>query len=255
MRVANCETGAAASRLQPTSMAARQSRERSSKDSSALRLGIEGRAFPAPCRPLRRGRTGRPHEVLRQGVHAGRASRSSAFRSARASRCWCTHRRPRTRRGGGTGCQRRSAARWCRVVLHRLDEGVDGFVMLLVEQQVQALTGPRRLAPSRRTTWSMARCQPAQRERHRYGDQQPLQVEVHGRSGSVLAGGRGRACHRPSRGCRGISGLVGAHGAGNRWRCRRQATGLIRGGAATSRAPGQLAGVRAAAWQKAPARR
>ena len=75
-----------------------------------------------------------------------------------------------------------------RVVLHRLDEGVDGLVLLLVEQQVQALeVGLRRLAAvAPHLAQVEARGHPAQREGHRQRDQQPLQLEVHG--SSVLAG-------------------------------------------------------------------
>jgi hypothetical protein len=83
------------------------------------------------------------------------------------------------------------------VVLHGLDEGVDGLVLLLVEQQVQALevgAGASRL--SRRTAAGRSASQPAQREGHGQADQQPLQVEVHG--GGRLqalraAGARGRS--------------------------------------------------------------
>jgi hypothetical protein len=67
------------------------------------------------------------------------------------------------------------------IVLDGLDEGIDGFVLLLVEQQVQALEiGARRItAVATELPQIEARAQPAQRKGHRQSDQQPLKVEVH----------------------------------------------------------------------------
>ena len=81
-----------------------------------------------------------------------------------------------------------------RVLLHRLDEGVDRLVVLLVEQEVQALVS-RPWAPvgSRCALAQVeARAEPAEREGERQAPQQPLQVKVHraaDAAGPTRAGG------------------------------------------------------------------
>ncbi len=71
------------------------------------------------------------------------------------------------------------------VVLHRLDEGVDRLVVLLVEQQVQALVVGlgRLLLLALPLAQVEARGQPAEREGHRQAEQQPLQVKFHRAAG------------------------------------------------------------------------
>jgi len=68
-----------------------------------------------------------------------------------------------------------------RILLHRLDEGVDRLVVLLVEQQVQALVVGlgRILLLALPLPQVEAGAQPAEREGHRQAEQQPLQVKVH----------------------------------------------------------------------------
>src|SRR6185436_1600499 len=78
------------------------------------------------------------------------------------------------------------------IALHRLDESVDRLVGLFVEQQVQAVEVRLRGLALRALplTDVQARRDPAERERDRQTDQQPLQIEFH------------RVCegYKPSRG-------------------------------------------------------
>jgi hypothetical protein len=67
------------------------------------------------------------------------------------------------------------------VVLHGLDEGVDGLVLLLVEQEVEAAkVGLGRLAVLEPELPDVeARCEPAQHEGDGQADQQPAGIKVH----------------------------------------------------------------------------
>ena len=77
--------------------------------------------------------------------------------------------------------QREVQIRGVWVLLHRFDEGVDGLVVLFVQQQVQALVvGLRRvLLLALPLQQVKSRGEPAERERQRQSEQQPLQVKVH----------------------------------------------------------------------------
>ena len=91
------------------------------------------------------------------------------------------------------------------VLLHRLDEGVDRLVVLLVEQQVQALVvglGLLLLAPQ--LAHVEPRGDPAEGERQRQRPQQPLQLKVHRAADAARPtppparpGRRRPACRRP----------------------------------------------------------
>ena len=71
------------------------------------------------------------------------------------------------------------------VVLHGLDEGIDGLVLLLVEQEVQALEiGLGRLPVFHAELAQVqARRQPAQHEGQRQAQQDPGEIKVHGAGG------------------------------------------------------------------------
>ena len=78
-------------------------------------------------------------------------SRSPAFRSARPQQVLVhAHRALELAAAAEQVAQREVQLGGVGVVLHGLDEGVDGLVLLFVEQQVQALeVGPRRVAVAR----------------------------------------------------------------------------------------------------------
>ena len=123
-------------------------------------------------------------------------SRSPAFRSARLQQVLVhTHRALELAAAAEQVAQREVQLGGVGVVLHRLDEGVDGLVLLLVQQQVQALEvgAWRILALAPELAQVEARGHPAQSEGHRQGDQQPLEVEFHAAvTGLRAAGARGR---------------------------------------------------------------
>ena len=68
------------------------------------------------------------------------------------------------------------------VVLHRLDEGVDRLVLLLVEQQIESAEIGFRvlLALGAPLAQVVARGQPAQHEGDRQAPEQPAEVKCHG---------------------------------------------------------------------------
>lgn len=68
------------------------------------------------------------------------------------------------------------------VVLHGLNEGIDGLILLLVEQKIQALkVGFGRLSILQAHLAHIhARCQPAQRKSQGQAQQNPTQIKVHG---------------------------------------------------------------------------
>ena len=86
--------------------------------------------------------------------------------------------------------QREVQFRGVGVVLHRLDEGVDGLVLLLVQQEVQAAkVGLGRLPVlDAQLAQVQARGQPAQHEGDRQAPQDPAEVKVHACDESALAG-------------------------------------------------------------------
>ena len=101
------------------------------------RLALRRPCLRACAAPPRRGRAGRPSgspapaHAGRDGGRRGRSARDSRCSCTRTARSYSPRRRNRLPEGevqlGGVG-----------VVLHRLDEGVDGLVLLFVEQEVQA---------------------------------------------------------------------------------------------------------------------
>ena len=78
------------------------------------------------------------------------------------------------------------------VVLHRFNEGVDGLVLLLVEQEVKAFEiSLRRLAVVLAHLAQIhARGQPTEGESHGQAKQNPAEVKFHGSSGGVVRRGR-----------------------------------------------------------------
>ncbi len=106
------------------------------------------------------------------------------------------------------------------VLLHGLDEGIDRLVVLLVEEQVQALVvdllRALQLAPSLARV--PARGDPAERERQRQRPEQPLEVKVH-----RAADGSAATTHRP-RSAGAVMGLSSARRVRVRAmrRCRHQ---------------------------------
>src|SRR5690606_24712628 len=68
-----------------------------------------------------------------------------------------------------------------RVMLYRFDEGIDGLVLLFIEQQVQALeVGLGRSAVlAAQLPQVHARGAPAQQKGKRKGQQQPVEIEFH----------------------------------------------------------------------------
>ena len=108
-----------------------------------------------------------------------------------------------------------------RVLLHRLDERIDGLVVLLVQQQIQAfeVRFRRVMLLALQLPNIEARCHPAQSEGDGQTEQQPLQVKVH-RAADVQA----------------EAGSSGSDAA--TWRpLRERSCGWRRGGASTSSAP------------------
>ena len=100
------------------------------------------------------------------------------------------------------------------VVLHGLDEGVDGLVLLLVEQEVQAAEVGLGVAPvfDAQLAQVQPRGQPAQDEGGGQAEQNPAQIKIHG----VAARWRGRVrCRRRPGGAPGARHGAACHQRGS----------------------------------------
>ncbi len=170
---------------------------------------------PACAGPPRRGRAGRPSGSPAP-AHAARARGRPGCRSPRDSRCSCT----RTARSYSPRRRNRLPSAKCSSevsgsLLHRLDEGVDGLVLLLVEQEVQALeVGLGRLPVlDAQLAQVQARGHPAQHE----GDRQaPAAAQVRSKSIARRCSGRRRTVHGG-----GVGRCCAARRAPLRWRHQR----------------------------------
>ena len=135
------------------------------------------------------------HEVLRQGelrAVAVDAAQIGALQKVLVH----AHRALKFAATAEQVAQREVQLRCVRVVLYGFDEGVDGFVLLLIEQEVQTMkVGPRRVALAASKLANVKPgSQPAQGEGCGQPDEQPLVVEVH-RDGDRLQLAR-RGLHR-----------------------------------------------------------